>query len=195
MIKLLNNYSTQRSEGDLVVPIDPNWKYYVLRPELIAILNLKLGAEVHHLALTGSTSEELLEHIGDERYLIDFFLSIIEKMMNFNEAPSLDENLLEVLLNQTGQQTHYLRDKEMTLFDEYDHSNLKSILRKAGWMRKVYGVFDSEAQSDETSTDALSVYFDTHSEALFEVSRRVNEENINEHQLKVMSREVLIPIL
>ena len=194
-IKLLQHYSSQRKDRDLVVSIDPDWKYYILRPELIEILNRKLGADVHHLALTGATSEQLLEHIGDERYIIDFFLSILQKMVRFNDTPTLDENLLDVLLNQTGQQSHYLRDKGSDKLDEYDLSNLNTILRKAGWLRKVYGVFDSEAPSNEASSDAQVVYYDTHTEAMVEVSRRVNEENIPEDKLKVMSKEVLIPII
>lgn len=193
-MKLLGNYSQQRADGDLVVTIDMVWKYYLLRSELLAILNKKLGADVHHLALTGATSEDLLNHIGDERYIVDFFLMIIEKMMATEDTTVLDEHLLDVLLNQTGQQMHYLKTKEAHLLDAYDVSNLKSILRKAGWMRKVYGVFDSDTHPNDES-ETSTVYYDTHSEALFEVSRRVNEEEISESNLKVMSKELIIPIV
>lgn len=195
MIKLLTSYSQQRKDGDLIVPISMDWKHYLLRSELLVILKLKLGAEVHHLALTGATSEDILEHIGDERYIIEFFLSIVSKMMDFNQDIAVNQSLLEVLLHQTSQQSHYLASKGVDNFDEYDDSNLRSILRKAGWMRKVYGVFSKEALADETSTDKLKVYFDTHAEALFELSRRVNEDDVSESDLKVMSKEVLIPIV
>lgn len=45
---------------------------------------------------------------------------------------SIDPNEVWEVLSQLGHYTHYLASKPIEFWDEYDHSNYKSLKRKAG---------------------------------------------------------------
>lgn len=51
-------------------------------------------------------------------------------------------NEVHELLDQLGLHTHYLADKPIDSWDEYDYSNYRSLQIKGGKIRRMYAILD-----------------------------------------------------
>lgn len=125
---------------------------------------------------------ELLELIHDEKYLVDYILYKWEQ--EDREAIALSADSVLATLNQLGLHTHYLYYKPLTTWDAYDHVNYQSLLKKAGKLVRVYGIYDTSV-TQETLGHATSKprrYYNTHKEALEALQQ---DDTTDAHILKV----------
>ena len=68
---------------------------------------------------------------------------------------------------------HYLRDKPVEEWDDYDVSNYYSILYKHGKTRRVFAIYTSDVKEEDkyVVTTQPSFFFDTREEAEEELER------------------------
>lgn len=91
--------------------------------------------------------EELLSLIVSDYNILNYLCSTMDgELLSYN-SPTL-ESLSQILyrLDASG---HYLQDKPISLWDNYDLNNYKSLYRKAGLEQPIYGIFDIEMALEE----------------------------------------------
>ncbi|GGI58454.1 hypothetical protein [Winogradskyella haliclonae] len=117
-------------------------------------------------------------------------LYIINKwQLRLSESISFSDEEIDALFTRTNNQMHYLYSKPTKLWDSYDRSNYISLLNKAGFTIKAYGVYSSEVkESDKYIMDSLpKKFYDTKEEAETEIARLVQNKIFNEGDLTVYS--------
>lgn len=194
--KLLNNYKDTIREDKINTVISKDWRFYFSRAELIEILEFKYGDNLHtKINLTNATSIDILNFIEDEFYVLGYVL----KKWNFNfqsmNQISLNREIVDSVLNQLQLDFHYLREKPINKFDSYDISNFTNLCYKAGLVKKVYGIFDSEINEADIPiiTSPPKVQYDSENEAMNELSRMINEKECEKGERKVLSDSAIIP--
>ncbi|MCW3159669.1 hypothetical protein [Chryseobacterium oryctis] len=88
--------------------------------------------------IEGMDREEVLNAIGGDVYILSYIIEQWEEKTDYPVTVTKVYNLLY----QLGTQTHYLMEKELSEWDEYDHSNYKALCRKAGIPQAMYGIYD-----------------------------------------------------
>ncbi len=126
------------------------FKDYFTRSELIEILTFIYGENAEkHLQIVRLNNEQLLEHLSTLN-ILEYSLNAWEKEQSKNIAltPIAVWNTLE----QLGLQTHYLGQKSLSEWDEYDHNNYKNLQRKSGKIQKVFGLYDVDVKQDDITS-------------------------------------------
>lgn len=107
--------------------------------------------------------EELLHLIGGNVHVVSY---LIVHWKNKTVYPVTPEKIYGVL-SQLNQQTHYLMNKLIAEWDEYDYSNYNALCEKAGVPKLVYGIFEQRVRESEKYLKApLMPYFYNKQEAL-----------------------------
>ncbi|MCB9261921.1 MAG: hypothetical protein H6607_06060 [Flavobacteriales bacterium] len=197
MLKLLEHYQNLLRKGEAKnTVLNTGWVSLLSRKELILIIQLKHGKEMsERLPLTGSTNKDLLALVEDEYFILGYFLNVWQKETSLHKPKDLDDFLIYQVLHQLGQTNHYLNQKPISQWDDYDASNFNAKLKKAGWMRQVFGIYDAlvqEHQVNEVNHHPI-VLFDNEPDARLECSRLVSEEGFEPSSLKVLSKTIIIP--
>lgn len=100
-------------------------------------------------------------------------------------------NLNEVreLLDQLGLPTHYLRDKPIDAWDEYDHSNFRALQIKGGKLTRVYGIFDASVSQEEAHvvTSPPSTYYGSYWQAKEAMSDMIENRGFHSSRLRILS--------
>ncbi len=125
------------------------FKDYFTRNELIEILTFVYGENAEkHLQVVRLNNEQLLEHLSTLN-ILEYSLNTWNKEQHKNIAlmPIAVWNTLE----QLGLQTHYLGQKSLTDWDEYDHNNYKSLQRKAGKVQGVFTLYKVDVKHEDVS--------------------------------------------
>ena len=134
-----------------VPEIHPFFRDFFTKTELASILL----SEWESLSLKEYTTDtmntdDLLEILNDDKYILSYFLKKLDKELQI--TPDVSPVTVWHILEQVGLQTHYLGQKAIALWDEYDHSNYRNLQRKAGKIVRVYGIYDKTVTKDEVYT-------------------------------------------
>lgn len=144
------------------------FEHFFTREELINILNFMFGEiGLTEVDLEIATNEDLLKVIDDELYILRYYLNQWEQQLDIHDhiSPRSVWNTLE----QLGHQTHYLGQKDISQWDQYDVSNFMSMQTKAGKITKVYGFYDVNVSGN----DVYSI--DSHPKRFFETKEDATE--------------------
>ena len=143
--------------------INLNLHSYFTKSELLDIVSFVLGTVTkEQYDLEAMNCRELLELIHDDKYIVDYVLHCWEQ--EDMEAIALSQASVLATLEQLGLYTHYLCYKSLDSWNEYDHANYQSLLKKAGKLVGVYGIYDTSVSQEQVARVASipKRYFDTH---------------------------------
>lgn len=143
MFEILKDFLEKSHQNE----IHPVFEKYFTRSEIIKMLTFVYGNNVKkHLKVVYLTNEQLLEHLSTLN-ILTFHLNTWEQEQDKNIA--LAPVSVWQTLQQLGLQTHYLGQKSLKDWDEYDHNNYKSLQRKAGKTQRVFGMYDTMVKQDD----------------------------------------------
>lgn len=157
-------------EDRKVAEINPIFLKLFSRKELIEIV-LWLYSNFDKVILAEKDNEELLALIGTDSsilaYLIEYWKNSI------NSVPILTQEEVYDLFERIPISAHYLRDKPVKEWDDYDVSNYYSLLFRHGKTKRVYAIFTSDVKEEDkyVVTTPPSFFFDTYEEAEDELDR------------------------
>jgi hypothetical protein len=156
------------------------------RKELIEMV-LWLHTNYDKCILTEKTDAELLQLLNDDANVLAF---VIEQWKsNISLVPKLTQTEVDDFFERMPISIHYLRDKPLAEWDDYDVSNYYSILYKHGKTRRVFAIYTSDVKEEDkyvVSTQP-SFFFDTREEAEEELER-CYEQGLNKwDSLQILS--------
>lgn len=157
--------------------IHPFFDGFFLKDELIAIIRFTFEAnEIALQDLETKTPSQLLEMIGDDVYILQYYLEKF-KLILFKDIVITEEMLWKTLY-QLDQKTHYLGMKKLNDWDLYDHSNYRAMFYKAGKVTRVYGMYDIDiSQKDvEKVTSHPKRFYRTWKEANSALHESIHDE-------------------
>ena len=146
--------------------IDDFFKKFLTRFELVTIIEWLLdGVAIEHINLDKASLEDLWEIIGDDKIILQYYLSEWELTLQQSTIYSSEE--VRKVLDRLQSPTHYLAEKSIKEWDPYDHSNYRNILIKAGRLKRVYGIYDSEIKQEQINTVTTPPlrYFESYTDA------------------------------
>jgi len=156
------------------------------RKELIVMV-LWLHTNYDKSMLTEKTDAELLQLLNDDANVLAF---VIEQWKNnISLVPKLTQTEVDDFFERMPISIHYLRDKPVEEWDDYDVSNYYSILYKHGKTRRVFAIYTSDVKEEDkyvVSTQP-SFFFDTKEEAEEELERCIAQEKFEKGDLKILS--------
>ncbi|MCP4181181.1 MAG: hypothetical protein GY756_25745 [bacterium] len=160
----------QQLENRKVTEINLVFLNLFSRKELIEII-LWLFTNYDKSMLTEKTDAELLELIGDDTCVLSYVIQ--QWKNNISAVPKLSQEEVHSFFDEIQIDPHYLRDKPVNEWDDYDVSNYYSILFKHGKTKRVYAIFTSDVKDDDkyAVTTQPTFFFDTKEEAEEELER------------------------
>ncbi|WP_155912573.1 hypothetical protein [Mesoflavibacter zeaxanthinifaciens] len=121
--------------------------------------------------LAEKTDAELLELLNDDSNILAY---VIEQWKaNISAVPKLTQDDVFEFFERIPIYIHYLRDKPVEEWDDYDVSNYYSLLFKHGKTKRVFAIFTSDVKDEDkyAVTTQPSFFFDTKEEAQEELER------------------------
>ncbi len=173
-------------EFDKAKEVNPVFLTVFSIKELRAILQWLFDWNVFQpFEIQNLTKEELLEAIGDEKYILMY---IMEQWKEEQEQMILDCNYAVLrICKQVGLDTHYLAEKPFVSWDDFDKKNFNDLVAKAGALIPKYGIFDASVQEEGTyNLPNFVKRYDSEWEAHVIISLLVAEGKFKEGELKVM---------
>tara|TARA_R110002072_G_scaffold302796_1_gene488814 strand:- start:6152 stop:6754 length:603 start_codon:yes stop_codon:yes gene_type:complete len=156
------------------------------RSELIDMV-LWLFSNYDKNMLVEKTDAELLKLINDD---VNVLAYVIEQWKNnINAVPKLTQDEVNELFEKLPISIHYLRDKPVEEWDDYDVNNYYSILFKHGKTKRVFAIFTSDVKDEDkyAVTTKPSLFFDTKEEAEAEINNVIAEGKLTREELVVHS--------
>jgi len=156
------------------------------RKELVDMV-LWLHTNYDKSMLTEKTDVELLTLLNDDANVLAY---IIEQWKDdIIATPTLSQQEVHEFFDHFNLWSHYLKNKPVEQWDEYDISNYYSILYKHGKTRRVFAIFTTDVRDEDkyVVTTGPDYFFDTKEEAQEEIQRCIEQENFTEGDLKVLS--------
>jgi hypothetical protein len=160
----------QQLENRKVTEINPVFLTLFSRKELIEVV-LWILTHYDKSMLTEKTDAELLELIGDDTCVLSF---VIEQWKNnISAVPKLTQEEVNTFFDGVQLHIHYLRNKPVEQWDDYDVSNYYAILYKRGKTKRVFAIFTSDVNEEDkyAVTTKPTFFFDTKKEAEEELER------------------------
>lgn len=166
--------------------VNPIFLQIFSKDELLEILSWLYGGNIPQTYNQLEMScEEILDAIASERSILLYIVQLWDKEKEKDYVE--DNNNVHATLAQLGLQTHYLADKPIPDWDEYDRSNFKSLLKKAGKFTPRFGIFDANVkEEDKYSCSSPAKRYDTQWEAQMMLALLIAEGGFCEGELKVM---------
>ena len=81
----------------------------------------------------------------------DHFIETIRAHCEVRIDQHIDPKEVWEVLSQLGLHTHYLASKTIASWDSYDVSNFRSLMIKAGKLKKMYGIYDTNVSQEDIS--------------------------------------------
>ncbi len=137
--------------------------------------------------LAAKTDTELLELLHDD---VNVLAYVIEQWKeNISAVPKLTQDEVNELFEKMPISIHYLRDKPVEQWDDYDVSNYYSLLFKHGKAKRVFAIFTSDVKDEDkyAVTTKPSFFFDTKEEAEAEINNIIAERKFTHEDLVVHS--------
>ncbi|WP_298507409.1 hypothetical protein [uncultured Kordia sp.] len=160
------------------------------REELLKILDFMFGdiglQQVEDLDT--ASHKELLEVIDDELYILRHYINQWEQELSTHDH--INPRGVYNTLEQLGHQTHYLGQKDIIIWDEYDISNYMSLQQKAGKITRVYGIYDvSVSQENVYEVDSPPKrFFETVEDAFEMMHSGVENGTFQKDEVHILER-------
>ncbi|MDB4293482.1 hypothetical protein N9954_08755 [Maribacter sp.] len=152
--------------------INPVFLKLFTRNELLEVIKWRFENKIlKKHDFESMANAELLFLIGDNSTILAHTMSTLKKELN--TVVSYTQAEVDTFFTKTMNQAHYLRDKPIDTWDEYDKSNYRSLSIKMGTARRVYGIFTSNVRAEDAHdvTSPPEYLFDTKEEAEEELER------------------------
>lgn len=167
--------------------IHPFLKGFLSHQELIDIIKwLMDDVALRHVDLENSSGEELLEVIYDDVSILEYFMEAWETEAQNRER--LTATSVWDTLTQLGHETHYLGSKPLAQWDGYDHANYRSLQRKSGRVKLLWGIYDTTVSQEHIAqvTTPPKRYFDTYQQAEAEKERLLKTQQLPNDALHIL---------
>lgn len=166
--------------------INPEFLNLFSRTELMDMV-LWLYSNYDKSMIVEKTDAELLELLLDNANVLAY---VIEQWKeNISAVPKLTQDEVNELFEKMPISIHYLRDKPVEQWDDYDVSNYYSLLFKHGKTKRVFAIFPSDVKDEDkyAVTTKPSFFFDTKEEAEAEINNIIAERKFAREDLVVYS--------
>lgn len=171
-----------------VVSIDPFFQSFFTTYELRDIVSSMFGVqELEELEVDTLNKEKLLDTIGDDAVILNYFLERWEDELIQQSA--MNKRSVEDTLFQLNLDTHYLGRKDLDMWDAYDLNNFRSLQVKAGRICRVYGIYDAtveEADADD-ATSPMQRFFESKELARAAMQEMIVRGPFQEDELHILS--------
>lgn len=177
----------QRMETDEVGTMDKVWLNIYTKDDLMDIAKwLYVPTVPEWLSFDEMDKEELLEAIGDDFHILSY--EIEQARLELYESTKITPQSVFRTLEQLGQESHYLRDKPIAEWNEYDYSNYRVLSHKAGNPVPVFGIYDSSVSEEDKYfvTTPPPKFFTTEEEATQALSEMIKTGQHKKGEAKVM---------
>lgn len=177
----------QRMETDKVNQMDAVWLNIYTKDDLMDIVKwLYVPTVPERIKFDEMDKEELLEAIGDDFHILSY--EIEQARLELHENTKITPQSVFNILEQLGQESHYLRDKPIAEWDEYDYSNYRVLSHKAGNPIPVFGIYDSSVSEEDKYfvTTPPPKFFTTEEEAIQALSEMIKTGQLKKGEAKVM---------
>lgn len=177
----------QRMEADKVNTMDAVFLSIYTKDELMEIIRWAYAPTVPQwIQFDQMSEEELLDAIGDEFYILSF--EIEQARLDLHQTMKVTPKRVFDTLVQLGLETHYLMQKPIAEWDEYDSANYRALSHKAGNPTPVFGIYDSAVMEDDKYfvTTPPPKFFNTEREAMDTLAELIKSGQLKEGEAKVM---------
>lgn len=176
----------QSMQSEKVATIDNVFLSIYSKDELMDIIKwLYVPTVPQYINYDQMNKEELLEAIGDDFYILSY--EIDQTRMELYETTKVTPERVRATLVQLGLETHYLMEKPVTDWDEYDCANFRALSHKAGNPTPVFGIFDSSVKEEDKYivTTPPPKFYNTEEEANNALSKMVDNGQLKKGEAKV----------
>ena len=177
----------QRMEADKVNTMDAVFLSIYTKDELMDIVRWAYAPTVPQwIKFDQMNEEELLEAIGDEFYILSY--EIEQGRLDLHQTMKFTPKRVFDTLVQLGLETHYLMQKPIAEWDEYDSANYRALSHKAGNPTPVFGIYDSAVREEDKYfvTTPPPKFFNTEREAMDTLAELIKSGQLKEGEAKVM---------
>lgn len=177
----------QRMEADKVNTMDAVFLSIYTKDELMDIIRWAYAPTVPQwIQFDQMSEEELLDAIGDEFYILGF--EIEQARLDLHQTMKVTPKRVFDTLQQLGLETHYLMQKPIAEWDEYDAANYRALSHKAGNPTPVFGIYDSSVREEDKYfvTTPPPKFFNTEREAMDTLAEMIKTGQLKEGEAKVM---------
>ena len=131
-------------------------------------------------------AKDILEAIGDQRFILCYIIGQWEKEMECHGR--LSEKKTKETLCKLGLENHYLAQKPISAWDKYDKNNYRALLTKGQKKSKMYGIFDVNVKEEDKYTcTSPARAFPTKWEAEIMLCILIAQGGFLEGELKIMA--------
>lgn len=104
------------------------------------------------------------------------------------DDPSINPKEVWDILQQLRLYTHYLASKPIAFWDEYDRSNYRSLQRKSGRIKQMYGIYSTDVNQQEAShaTTQPKRFFRTKEEATAVMNELIAQGALNKNEVHIL---------
>lgn len=177
----------QRMEADKVNTMDAVFLSIYTKDELMDIVRWAYAPTVPQwIKFDQMNEEELLEAIGDEFYILSY--EIEQGRLDLHQTMKFTPKRVFDTLVQLGLETHYLMQKPIAEWDEYDSANYRALSHKAGNPTPVFGIYDSAVREEDKYfvTTPPPKFFNTEREAMDTLAELIKSGQLKEGEAKVI---------
>lgn len=177
----------QKMEADKVNTMDAVFLSIYTKDELMDIVRWAYAPTVPQwIKFDQMNEEELLEAIGDEFYILSY--EIEQGRLDLHQTMKFTPKRVFDTLVQLGLETHYLMQKPIAEWDEYDSANYRALSHKAGNPTPVFGIYDSAVREEDKYfvTTPPPKFFNTEREAIDTLAELIKSGQLKEGEAKVI---------
>ena len=177
----------QRMEAEKVNSLDTVFLSIYTKDELMEIIRWAYAPTVPQwITFDKMSEEELLDAIGDDFYILSY--EIEQTRLELHQTMKVTPKRVFDTLQQLGMETHYLMQKPIAEWDEYDSANYRALSHKAGNPSPVFGIYDSAVREEDKYfvTTPPPKFFNTEREAMDTLAELIESGQLKEGEAKVM---------
>ena len=177
----------QIMQTDAVNPIDNVFLSIYSRDELLDIIKwLYIPTVPEWIRFEEMDKASLLEVIGDDFHILCYEME--QANLELYESIHITPKRVCETLQQLELETHYLMEKPLDQWDEYDSANYQALARKAGNPSAVFGIYDSSVQEEDKYcvTTPPPTFFITQQEASIALDELIETGKFKKEQIKIM---------
>jgi hypothetical protein len=177
----------QKMDAEKVNSVDAVWLNIYNKDELMDIIRWAYAPTVPQwITFDKMSEEELLDAIGDDFYILSY--EIEQARLELNQTMKVTPKRVFDTLQQLGMETHYLMQKPIAEWDEYDSANYRALSHKAGNPSPVFGIYDSSVREEDKYfvTTPPPKFFNTEREAMDTLAELIESGQLKEGEAKVM---------
>ncbi len=182
------NVLLEKLQNEKVHELDSFFGDYFTKDEIIAMLQNVYGDSLEeHVKIDSQDNSELLTFLSDVDVL-QFYMQ--RWKLDTQQSTALHPVEVMKTLEQLGLQTHYLASKAIAFWDEYDHSNYRSLQIKAGKIKRVYGIYDTMVKQQDVYqiTSQPKRFFESYDLAKEKLQEFIDSGTFKEDEIHILYR-------